>query len=244
MRKRATVIALLVLSGLALLFFVTVPGAAQSGWGASIQYKTTAEAERAKQWDLPHVASTDTTIVFQEGISPTVSYDGVADTYIFIDTPMATPGGETLLRLYYDHRQKALLRFELADHIPVSAVVTAVRFELRTFQRRPPGPPEQTDVGLYEVLRPWTEDGASWNDAALGERWQVAGCGPGTDRASEYVALTSLQYESTWYAWESAQFTALVQSWVSDPTSNHGMILIGLSPEDRQWWSLFSSQYG
>jgi hypothetical protein len=241
MHKRALVTALILLCGLASFVSLAVPGSAQHERALSLEDAPRLPAGHEIQQDVGSAASLESTVIFQQGVSPTASYEGVADTYIFNEKPAENHGQDAVLSLYYDGRQRALLRFELAEHIPTRAVVTSAKLELRTFQK---DYADATDVGLYQVLRPWAENEASWDNAAAGEPWQIAGCGAGIDRASQYAALTTLRYENTLYSWEGPQFTALVQEWIADPSSNHGVILIGLSPDDRQIWRLHSSQHG
>lgn len=237
MRKLAFMIALVLVSGIALLVFLAMPGSAQD----DLAVMPALPARSDTRSDVRLRVSLDTTLVFQQGTSPTVSYDGITDTDIFNQQPAGNVGRASLLYLRHDGWRRILLRFELSDHIPRNAVVTAARLELHTFQRTTS---DQTDVGLYQVLRPWAEDGASWNNTTGNDPWQVAGCDGASDRVFEYAALTTLRYGNTWYAWNGAQVTDLVQQWITDPSSNHGLILIGLSPHDRQTWSLHSSQHG
>ncbi len=241
MQKRALVTSLILLCSLASFISLAGPGSAQRDLALNPDHALRLPAEDEIQRDVGSAASLESTVIFQHGVSPATSYEGVADAYIFNEKPAENHGRDAVLSLYYDGRQRALLRFELAEHIPTRAVVTSARLELRTFQK---DYADATDVGLYQILRPWAEDEVSWDNAAVGEPWQVAGCGAGIDRASDYAALTTLRYENTPYSWEGPQFTALVQEWVADPSSNHGVILIGLSPDDRQIWRIHSSQYG
>ncbi len=241
MHKRALATALILLCGLASFVFLAMPGSAQHDVALNLADAPQLPAADEVQRDAGSAASLESTLIFQQGVSPAASYEGVADTYMFNEKPAENHGQDAVLSLYYDGRQRALLRFELAEHIPTRAIVTSAKIELRTFQK---DYADATDVGLYQMLGPWVENEASWNNSAAGEPWQVAGCGPGLDRASEYAALTTLRYENTLYSWEGPQFTALVQEWVADPSRNHGVILIGLSPDDRQIWRLYSSQYG
>jgi hypothetical protein len=232
MKKLALAFVLGLLCGSVLLVCLAVPGAAQDDPLVPPAAQTGSEAQR----DVRLSASLDTTLVFQEGIFPTASYSGVTDTCI--DNERIDPLGQAPhLKVNYDGRQRILLRFELSDHIPAAAVVTAARLELWLFQR---STLEWTDVGLYQVLQPWTEDGATWNNAASNAPWQVAGCNGPDDRAFDPTAVTRFLLAGTWRDWEIA---GLVQNWVSDPSSNHGVLLTGLSPDERQWWTLFSSQY-
>ncbi len=224
MRKPAFVIALALLFCCALLIYFAMPGFAQDhfadGWPGA---------------DRRSLANT-TTLTFQHESLPDASYAGVADTYISNEDEEGNWGQDPYVRILHDHRKKALLRFDLSGHIPTNALVTAATLELLTFQKSIPAP---TNVGLYALLRHWSEDETTWLSP-----WQDAGCGAPYDREDEYAAIATLSYSNQWVVWESDELKSLVQSWVSEPSSNHGVVLIGLSNPPRQEWTLFSSQYG
>jgi hypothetical protein len=189
---------------------------------------------------LPH--STPYELWFHNGLSPEPSYSGVADTYIDQYSPNASHGQDWELRVYYTGRQKVLLRFDLSGYIPSSAVVSAARLELYPYFRGIPA--VDTSIGVYELLRPWTEDGATWNDASPGDTWQLAGCDGADDRSLEYVAVVKFQYTAQWQGWEDERLTQLVQRWVSAPATNLGVALAAVPGSPRQWWTLHSSQTG
>jgi hypothetical protein len=179
------------------------------------------------------------TVTFQQGISPTTSYSGVADTYIRSGEE-TNYGKAVQLRMAYDTRDRVLLRFELAGHIPQQAVVTEAWLELFAYYSEYPS--LNTDVGVYEVLCPWTESGATWSHATADANWQQAGCAGLADRSSAYTAVAQFSTTPAWQVWHNSPLAGLVQRWVADPTHNYGMILVGLSPLDRQFWILYSSQ--
>ncbi len=182
------------------------------------------------------------TITFQQGTSPTAAYSGVADTYISSSGETTNYGGAAELRVAYDTRDRILLRFDLAGHIPQQAVVTEASLELFAYYSEYPS--VNTDVGVYEVLRLWTESGATWTRATADVNWQQVGCEGSADRLSQYTAVTRFRAAPAWQEWHNAPLADLVQRWVSDPAHNYGVILLGLSPLDRQFWILYSSQIG
>lgn len=177
---------------------------------------------------------------FQFGVSP-LGYEGVADTHILLNESTKNFGQEPNLKVNYDGRQKVLLRFDLARYIPRDAVVTMARLELNfyLYDSRYPGVP--TNVGLFQVLVPWAENEATWNQAASGYIWN--GCDSIGERSFVPSAVTEVSALG-WSAWEGDGLVQLVQRWVSDPSTNNGMALIGLSPNERQFWTASSSQNG
>jgi hypothetical protein len=188
---------------------------------------------------LPH--STPFTYSFQQGLSPEASYTGAADTYLNgLDGLNTNYGDGYELRLRYSESKNVILRFDLARYIPRDAIVTDARLELYVYNRQYSD--TTTRVGLYRVLRPWLEIQATWNVAAAGSPWQVPGCTGSSDRAGTALAVTTIAYTRDWRAWQDSQFTALVQGWVSDPSTNLGLLLTALPGTARQEWTLYSSQ--
>ena len=181
------------------------------------------------------------TITFQQGISPTTAYSGVVDTYINLLAETTNYGRAVELKMSYDHRHRILLRFDLSGYIPPQAEVLSARLELYAYYREYPS--VSTDVGVYEVLRPWTESGATWRNAAAGENWEEAGCQGINDRSWERIVLYRFRVVNDWQVWENTDLRDLVDRWVSNPSSNYGVVLLGLSPNDRQFWTLCASQY-
>lgn len=175
---------------------------------------------------------------FQMGVSP-AGYNGVADTYITSSDENRNSGGESVLRINYDGREKALIRFDLSRYVPSDAVVTSARLDVNfyLFDSRYPGVP--TDIGAFEVVRPWAEYEATWRRPSTGLTWM--GCDGVGDRASTPAASTVVD-ATGWYKWQDPGLTQLVQKWVSDSAANNGLVLIGQSPTERQFWSATSSQ--
>jgi hypothetical protein len=224
MRKLAFIIALVLLFALALLICLAMPGVAQD---------TPAVPRSGAHL---HASAVTTTLIFQQGVSPDASYAGAADTHIDIDHSIENFGGDDLLRVNHDGRQKVLLRFDLSNYIPTGAVVTAARLELYAHSRRYG---RTINVGLYKVLRPWTEDATTWN-----EPWQEPGCEPPSDREAEYIAVATFRYTKAWQVWDNDPLKDLVQEWVHHPSSNYGVVLVGLPTGNPDWWTLYSSDYG
>jgi hypothetical protein len=233
----------LLLTVLLLICLVTPAGAERSvsghgAAGSSAGDDATGTSGSAAELSAPQII----TVTFQQGTSPTAAYSGVADTYISSSADTSNYGGAVELRLAYDARDRILLRFDLAGQIPQQAVVTDAWLELFAYYSEYPS--AATDVGLYEVLRPWTESGATWIRATADASWQQIGCAGPADRSSTYTAVARFSTTPSWQVWHNTPLADLVQNWVSDPAHNYGVILLSLSPLDRQFWVLYSSQVG
>ena len=177
---------------------------------------------------------------FQQGWSP-LNYFGVADTYIDNDHVSNNFGRVGTLKINYDGRQKILLRFDLSQYIPADAVVTRASLGLYIYDHGDPrSTGSATDIQIFEVLRPWREDEATWLWAALGEPWN--GCDSPSDRSFLPVGAATVSPPGGFVSFDSPQLAGIIQHWVSDPSTNYGMVLIGNSPNDRQFWAAISSQ--
>ena len=231
MKKWPVTLAPMILLILTLLTWQTVVGAAEGTSGVALA--------PLRAGSSASTAPVTLTLAFQQGVSPTTGYAGVRDTYISLYAPDTNYGFQPELRMSYDPRFRILLRFDLAQNLPPNATVVSARLELKAYYRELPT--VTTDVGLYEVLRPWTEGAATWLNASASTAWQVPGCDGELDRAGDYIAVSRLRNVGAWHTWENALLRDLVQKWVNQPDSNLGVVLLGLSTS-RQFWLIASSQ--
>ncbi len=178
---------------------------------------------------------------FQDGVAPAPWYDGVADVYLEPNLPTTNYGDIPYLKISSGHRRKALLRFDLAQHIPANAMVAAAQLRLHWFFAEPP---VQMNLELHEVLVPWSELEATWYQAEPGRSWQAHGCEGELDHAPNALFSTRMDPGLRTSIWSNAELTNLVQRWVSYPASNRGVVLtIPLDFPDRGW-TLPSSEWG
>jgi hypothetical protein len=177
----------------------------------------------------------------------TVTLPAVADTSLFESKPDADLGATTLLsgtnQLY--SRGRALFRFD-TEAIPAGAVISDVKVLLHVTRRPDPdqhGGPTDSDFSLYRLLVSWGEGTgsdatgsvatpgvATWNDRHFGSTaWASPGGQIGTDFANQPSATTAISDvgEYTWGS--SSELVDDVNSWIANPASNHGFILISQS---------------
>jgi hypothetical protein len=162
--------------------------------------------------------------VFQQGIYPSESYTGVADTFLSLYRPDTPWGSDDGLRISgrENGSERMLVRFDLDGHIPFWANIHSAKLGLFAWSRR-------TLYGLrisaYDVLRHWDADEATWNEAYALSAWGTPGCEQvGGDREGNPVASRFAYFTNYFYEWD---ITSLVQQWVADPSTNHGLVLIG-----------------
>jgi hypothetical protein len=135
--------------------------------------------------------------------------------------------------------RRALLAFAIADSLPAGAVIDSVRLTMR-MSKAPAGDVAHT-ISLHRLNADWGEgasnatgeegtgDFAAINDATWLHRfyntvlWTTAG----GDFVASASAGTSVPVTLGFYAWQSAQMAADVQSWLDTPANNFGWIVIG-----------------
>jgi hypothetical protein len=175
---------------------------------------------------------------FQRNMWPGPEYSSTQDSYVDRNEPDTPNGNASILNVNSDGRQKAFVQFDLSQHIPANAVVTEARLEL-FLQFRDTSTEARVDV--YELLRPWSELEVTWNRPSATETWGTDGCEGAADRGFQSLGGATLRFANRAYAWTDPGLTQLVQRWVADSASNHGVVLIGSPAYLRQIWSLVSS---
>jgi hypothetical protein len=112
-----------------------------------------------------------------------------------------------------------LLGFNITA-IPPLSIITSATLALRV-----------TDGGninqIYEVLRPWTEAGCTYNRYDGVTLWTTAGCnGVGTDRNNTILGntLSGTGFQNIVL---NASGVAVIQNWLNTPANNMGFIIRG-----------------
>ena len=78
---------------------------------------------------------------------------------------------------------------------------------------------------IYGMLRAWSESEVTWNQAENGSEWNVAGAqSAGVHGASPLATLTASNKGLMTFELNAAGL-AMVQSWIDNPSSNHGIII-------------------
>lgn len=161
------------------------------------------------------------TVAFQDGLAPNPAYDGTADAYIREASPDANYGLSTSLQVDGDdpggtgNDMNILLGWDISS-IPAGSIVESATVQL-----------EVTDVssGAYacrRLLKNWVQSEVTWNTAASGSAWGIPGAEAESDRDSQVVCTISA---GSIGAMLMNVDLNLVQSWIDDPSGNHGMVI-------------------
>ena len=132
-------------------------------------------------------------------------------TWVDGEDPTANHAGEAIVvtgRAPDGTHQPArtLQQFSLAG-ISGDVVSAILRMYLEDTSALPGTYPSERPIGVHEVTEAWDDDTATWANQ------------PAHDPVAQAVAYVT---QSNWYEWDA---TALVQGWMADPSSNHGLLL-------------------
>ena len=133
-------------------------------------------------------------------------------------------------------KRRALVKFDLAAGVPGWLIIDSAALILSPSKVKTYG----TEVSVYKVLTEWgegtsaaineegqgaaaTQNDATWTKAKTGgESW----INPGGDYETESSASTTV-LSGTESVFRSSGMLADVDSWLADPSDNHGWIIIG-----------------
>jgi Bacterial Ig domain len=163
-----------------------------------------------------------TAVSFQNG---TNGYNGMVDTTLRSDSGNSNQGNVTSLLVDGSPDQSALLRWNLSS-IPTTAVVSGVQLTFHV---------TDASTGTYEIYalkRTFVEGQATWRRATSSVTWQVAGANGANDRETTVLGTISATALGTYTLDLNAAGVAKVQSWISNPASNFGFVVLDYVPSD------------
>lgn len=144
-------------------------------------------------------------------------------------------GNDASMRIYHDDANgmyRQLVQWDLSS-IPTNAIVTSASI---TFKVQPGIQSGSLTLKAYKVLRDWTEGTKTLTTAAAGEsswtaaktgidNWGTAGCdNTTTDRSSTEEGSKAVASAADW---TFSPLTATVQDWVTNPSTNYGILVRG-----------------
>jgi len=187
----------------------------------------------------------------QPAHSDSVFVTAIADTTLIEIVPTNNMGGAWFVNAGTTEkftRNRALLRFDLADQIPRGATIRRVDFVIEV-TGQPNNGFARSSFGLHRALKPWgegnqvasdplhpglgapaTTNEATWLDrfAFTTNRWTI----PGGAFGNDYSPLVSAEEQiygvgdSPYTFASTPALVADVQTWLDDPTTNFGWILM------------------
>ena len=159
------------------------------------------------------------TLTLQEGVG---GYGGTTDTYLDSWSPSSGYGGAASVKVRSPNTFNGLVRFDLSS-VPGQALVTGVRGAALSFYVTARSNNNSATLDAYPLNRPWTENQATWLQAAAGQPWsQPGGNGVPNDRGG--APVDSRLLDNSNYRW-GLDLTDTVAGWLASPDSNQGLLL-------------------
>lgn len=158
-------------------------------------------------------------------VTVTLRDSDIQDSYLdsdFSGENFATAGR---LKMKFETK-RPILKFNVEQYLPIGSQIVSAILQLRTTHDRYPAEPVRAlKVEVYGLKRHWEGNAVTWNHATASVRWQTPGADDTVfDRDLVPVDSRTVDRINADYAFN---VTALVQRWINDPTSNHGLLLIG-----------------
>ena len=173
-----------------------------------------------------------TTVSFQQGVN---GYAGTTDATIRGDLPFFNSGSGVWLQLDGNPDISSLINWDISS-IPTTAVVESASITLNSITTT------AQDYEIYELLKPWVESQVNWDQTAAGTDWEVSGARGATDRGS--AVLGSVIFTTAGFVTVelNAAGIALVQSWITAPAANNGIVIQDYSTNDFAGAFIYSSE--
>ena len=156
-------------------------------------------------------------VTLQQGVN---GYAGCADAQIW-NNNLANVGNEASAQIGgpdtnhpLENEFRFLLDFDLNGYVPAGATVTSAMLSVRANG----GGATTHHVGLHELSRSFVEGQVTWNDAASGQAWTLAG--------GDYGASIGVFATAGNSGWLTYDVKTVVQSWVNTPASRHGFTMV------------------
>jgi hypothetical protein len=151
-----------------------------------------------------------------------VELTAVADTTLDKTTPSASHGSEPFctIRGGSASTRHCLLRWDLSS-IPASATIGQSTLTLKISDTDG----SASTFGAFQMVRSWSESGATWNKADATTLWEVPGAWGASDSATAVVATPPPTTAGSSVSMTVSR--AMLQQWVSDPSTNQGIVFGG-----------------
>jgi Domain of unknown function (DUF5050) len=143
----------------------------------------------------------------------------VADVDIYEgdpSTPYGKPPNEKEIVAGRDSngkQDKILIKFDLSS-LPTGATITSATLRLNLINTLPLGSTASYNIGLYKIIKSWLETTATWSNFSSGGNYDS------TRQAVTSVALGTKGFK------EWTVPVAVINGWISTPSSNYGLALV------------------
>lgn len=160
------------------------------------------------------------------------TFPATQDTYISSWAPTTVSGDKQTMWSGHLDTLRTLLQFDTTSILSDQPVITATLHLYRTERRGAPSPGE---YATYMVNKAWAEGSTTWNTP-----WDVPGAMPDNVNPTPDGTVSVAGVTPGWY---TVDVTDMVQQWVANPASNHGVLLAEIASDDlfdgwatSSWW--------
>jgi hypothetical protein len=161
------------------------------------------------------------------GANSVLTITSATDTMI-MSTDGANPRGDQTILVGTRGTQaqgildRGLLRFDLSE-LPTNAIIQSATVKLVVVQS--PQNPIPSIFNLHRLLTSWNET-ANWENSKTGLPWSVPGAKEGVDYSADISAGQEVDENDEYEFGPTDQLKADIQSWILNPSSNNGWLLI------------------
>jgi hypothetical protein len=163
---------------------------------------------------------------FQDGVHPDPGYGGTRDAYFSKAAPNRNDGRNDYLAASGERSDRGPRAFVVAwdlSAIPPGTRLAsaALHFQLRNGTHK--------SYEIYELRRAWTETEVTWQVSTAGTPWELPGARGARDRGTQSLGTLMGESGSGATVNLNSAGVAVVQSWIRDPSSNQGFLI--MAPE-------------
>jgi hypothetical protein len=158
------------------------------------------------------------TIAFQDGLFPTLSYQGTRDTQLSGRSQNTNYGTNATLEMDGSPDIADLLYWELSA-IPTGSVIESAVMELNFTTT------SKHTYDMYVMERAWDELAATWNQASAGIPWATAGATGTADHGSTSVGQITPSSKGLQQVTLNQAGISVIQNWVNNAAANRGLII-------------------
>ncbi|MHA2132128.1 MAG: DNRLRE domain-containing protein, partial [Promethearchaeota archaeon] len=116
--------------------------------------------------------------------------------------------------------QESTLLFWDLTSIPVGSNIQSAVITLNVTGK------SSDEYEFYPMQRTWIESEATWDEYAIGQSWEISGADGTADRSSMVMGSITAPATGNYTISLNTAGVAVVQSWVDDPSSNYGIIIM------------------
>ncbi|MDP5277011.1 DNRLRE domain-containing protein [Chengkuizengella axinellae] len=172
--------------------------------------------------------SSTSTMNFQNGVFPVSAYEGTFDATLSENDPIVNYGAEATLLIDGDdpsrtgNNKYAVLKWDVSD-IATNKSVVSVNITLDVTDA------SSSSYEIYELKRDWSEEEVTWEQNTSHSNWETFGADGFSDRGSVVLGTVTANTTGTYSVELNVEGISVVQSWVNDPSLNHGLMIANSS---------------